>query len=95
MKKVNLIDAINSGKRFKESPDDDWLYIEDDILMRKGCKQWVTKELMNTQFELEEISTTITESEFDEMYKKRIDGSMNYSTDTIRAFDYIKRALFN
>ena len=95
MKKVSLIDAINSGKRFKESPDDDWLYIEDDILMRKGCKQWVTKELMNTQFELEEISTTITESEFDEMYKKRIDGSMNYSTDTIRAFDYIKRALFN
>lgn len=78
MKKVNFIEAVNSGKRFRfiDRPDwhkrcdysdyeavDDWLCHLVDCHFVDHCGSAVL-EIINGEFELEEKEITITESYF-------------------------------
>lgn len=84
MKKVNFLEAINSGKRFKPVNQDDngWLYIDRDdwgseYVYWNGNKQFLNLDYLNDEYELEEKKIEISESEFDKAIKKwRRTGSM-------------------
>jgi len=66
-KKVNFIEAVNSGKRFRGEYDPNCWYlglIDFNNIWRESRVEQILKEI-NAGFELEEKKITITESEFD------------------------------
>ena len=70
-KTVNFIEAVNSGKRFRivGSGDDDWLVIErHGYIYWKSERQALTTEYINAQYEIEEKTITLTESQFDKAF---------------------------
>jgi len=71
MKKVNFLEAVNSGKRFKPESYDEWFEIREGIL-RHGTFDDVEVEFhidfFNLEFEIEEKSITITESDIEAAY---------------------------
>ena len=76
-KTVNIIEAINSGKRFR--PVDykpiiscEWYYMEKSfgvLTNTNGCKVYPSVGFINAEFELEQKSITITEDEFDRAWE--------------------------
>lgn len=69
MKKVDFIEAVNSGKRFRvfgknKSP---WLSVGKNGNIKGGT---ASKKMFNEKFELEEKSISVTESDFDKAWKK-------------------------
>ena len=79
MKPVNFIEAVNSGKRFRPVDWDrefyDWIDID-------GVDQMISHNYFNAQFELEEKTITITESELEEkadkIYRETSDEYFSY-----------------
>lgn len=77
MKTVDFLTAINSGKRFKTDIfiHCGWFWINKHGYLVCENDEYqddtiCNKEFINAQFELEEKSITITESEFDEAFNK-------------------------
>jgi len=75
MKTVNFIEAINSGNRFrvlnKCGMTSIWYEVKGGYLYRSKSKERIEStdvSFYNHNFELEEKSITITESEFDKVY---------------------------
>lgn len=92
MKKVNLIEAIKSGKRFKPVNQDDhgWMYVDvddhgDKYVYWNGAKQFLNLEYLDDEFELEEKKIEISESEFDEAVR----SSLNYCQENYKEFYYL------
>lgn len=67
MKKYNFIEAVNSGKRFRTKGSATWLG-----KCTKFSNITLTLELINAEFEVEEKTITITESEFNLAWEKLI-----------------------
>ena len=71
MKTVNFIEAVNSGKRFRSTGkylNDCWLDLDENYLRMGGVTNIeISKNLINSQFVLEENSVTITESDLDKI----------------------------
>jgi hypothetical protein len=96
MKTVNFIEAVNSGKRFRIyyknrlDTDNKWESVDSDgyLLDSSGRSSLFTTHYFRSQFELEEESVTITESQFDEIWSAVV--GMN---TTIRVRDYVKQEL--
>ena len=90
MKRVNFIDAVNSGKVF-ECPN--ILYSGVKYQMQEGYLRflgmhgdWVLSDsvrnidFINAEFELEDKEITITESQFDEKLERFIMSSTHYAS---------------
>ena len=80
-KTVNFIEAVNSGRRFRRVGIRRWRYFTECEL------QFADRDFFSAQFELEEKSVTITDSEFDEAWEK----AKMY--DTQNGIDKLKQAL--
>lgn len=82
MKTVNLIEAVNSGRRFRPIGFDFWYYIQDGDIMLKGelLELCSSIDFINSQFELEEKSITITESQLEEAVDRNLNDDLNWTT---------------
>ena len=73
-KTYNFIEAVNSGKRFRTlDMTYSWLEVKNHQLVQDLMGDELHVEIasiINSQFELEEKTITITESEFDEAWHK-------------------------
>ena len=79
-KTVNFIEAVNSGKRFRPVGNTEWYEIINGSFAAKNKDiEMRSKRFFNSQFELEEKSITITESEFDEICNLEQVGNMTKS----------------
>jgi len=70
-KTVNFIDAVSSGKRFYNDFTSRWFVVRNNRVFdeEEGLTIAPTIDFINSDFKLEEKSITITESEFDEVFK--------------------------
>lgn len=73
--KMNFIEAIKSGKRFRtKAMESSWLVIIGDRLVQEMCDDEQIPvnliDIINCDFEIEERSITISESDFDLVYDK-------------------------
>ena len=90
MKKVNFLEAVNSGKRFRFSDLPRGCCWYDDIT--DFCNAWshgdeeekLLEYLNNYQFEIEEKTITLTESEFDKKIGNHFAGG--YFHEDVVAF---------
>lgn len=82
-KTVGLIEAVNSGKRFRIVGSSSWW---NKFTKYSGIS--LTFDQINSQFELEEKTITITESDFDKICIK---NTGNYIC--VGAMDYLKKEL--
>mgnify|MGYP003628041117 CR=1 FL=1 len=71
-KTVNFIEAVNSGKRFRQAKYAKGWYSfnrNDEMKYVDGKDEvYIPVEFFNSRFELEDKSITITESQLDEVY---------------------------
>lgn len=73
-KKVNFLEAVNSGQRFRPVNCSNWYGVTHDNSVRclgVGIVLTVNHlDFYNSDFEIEEKSITLTETEFDEIFNK-------------------------
>ena len=103
MKTVNFIEAINSGRKFRCIEKNSYefnecfciLFIDVNELMEYLCEfnAPVLKLLVNSQFELEEKTITITESQFNSITNMIIENYPNDYVKTKRVCSYYKEEL--
>ena len=96
MKTVNFIEAVNSGKRFKTACNNNrFIYKINSVgnlvhLSVDGCT-WLdansskSRDFINSQFELEEKTITITEREFDKACEKYYFNNSDFNSETFAA----------
>jgi hypothetical protein len=71
-KTVDFLTAINSGKRFREVNGHYWFSCDsknNGHILKDTLKMYIGSDFINSQFELEEKTITISESEFDKWVK--------------------------
>jgi hypothetical protein len=77
-KTCNFIEAVNSGKRFRALSGeytDEWFSVDNsgDLKSQDHHESfWIGKHFVNAQFELEEKTITIKESEFDKAWDNHL-----------------------
>lgn len=78
---MNIIEAIKSGKPFRANKSDNPLYIKNFKLYFKDDQEYeyhiTVRDILEENWEIQEKSITITESQFDEAWKKRISVHFN------------------
>jgi hypothetical protein len=82
---MNFIEAVNSGKRFRTTNmENSWFVLSDGFLEQQHdgegllCnKLEIDKSIINSMFEVEDKTITITESELDKAYSKHANTSFN------------------
>ena len=84
MTKVSFKIACNSGKRFRENAEQDWLSIDENGYMKEEgdsyCNIHINVDHINASYELEEEEKkiTITESEFNKSWNDYVKPLVNY-----------------
>jgi len=95
VKTVNFIEAVNSGKRFRRSTFQIWYQVSSltgSIAWDNGkIIEAFDKDFINSQFELEEKSITITESELDGVWARHISCHEGLTNNSYR--ESFKKAL--
>ena len=86
MKTVNFIDAVNSGRRFRQYTYESWLIVNklgEIVNFKTTIPISLTVKLVNSQFELEEQSIAITESAFNKALLGTIGGTTLLHVDVV------------